>query len=200
MVTHHDEQIQKVIKNQQIQVDKLSDEIHNNSSILKKRIEESENLLNQLGVTLPDKTVLAHHHETPICVKRDWCKIQEEAEQNITFDIALSDILIESDIANVDYRINKYREIFDSEHKLDLLDWSISGVAGLLAALVDIFLVKIPSSAGLGGGQATEGGCLSNFIREKLKNMYSPDEIKILEKEFSVPYDASTSQKLFSVC
>ena len=77
-----------------------------------------------------------------------------------------------------------------------MLDWGIAGGAGALAALVDIFLVQVPSSKGLLGGGGTQGGVLSDKIRKQLRNLYSPDQISQLENEFWVPYDASTSKKL----
>lgn len=93
-------------------------------------------------------------------------------------------------------KLQTIRDRYNLEHRLDVLDWGIAGVAGTLAALVDIFLVQVPSSKGLLGGVDTQGGVLSDKIRKQLRNLYSPDQISQLEDEFWVPYDASTSRKL----
>ena len=104
---------------------------------------------------------------------RTWEEILRAAERDIDYEVSLTDILPENEIFVGQQKLQAIRDRYNLEHRLDVLDWGIAGVAGTLAALVDIFLVQVPSS-----------------------NLYSPDQISQLEDEFWVPYDASTSRKL----
>lgn len=127
---------------------------------------------------------------------RSWDEIVKEAQIAIPGEVSVSDLLSDSEIAKSNEFINRIRAKYDLEHKLDALDWGIAGIAGAISALVDIFLVKMPSTAGKLGGAGTKGGWLSDTIKKKLKNMYSPEQIRELEKKFGVPYDPSTSKNL----
>lgn len=127
---------------------------------------------------------------------RSWDGIVKEAQIAIPGEVSVSDLLSDSEIAKSNEFINRIRAKYDLEHKLDALDWGIAGIAGAISALVDIFLVKMPSTAGKLGGAGTKGGWLSDTIKNKLKNMYSPEQIRELEKKFGVPYDPSTSKNL----
>jgi hypothetical protein len=126
---------------------------------------------------------------------RPWAEIVKEAETFIDTPAVIGDILIDEEIEQIEQKIIFLRGDFDSIHRLDKLDWAICGVAGILAALVDVFLVKMPAHPGFLGGKASEGGPLSNWIKEQVNNKYIPAEIRQLENENWVPYDASTSNR-----
>lgn len=76
------------------------------------------------------------------------------------------------------------------------MDYGIAGIAGVLASLVDIFLVKMPTTKGLLGSSSSQGGTLSDFFKNHLRNKFTGQEIRELEENNWVPYDASTSKNL----
>ena len=81
-------------------------------------------------------------------------------------------------------------------HRLDAVDWSICGVAGILAALVDIFLIQMPRHPGFLGNKPAEGGPLANWFKEKVNATLTPAQVRKLEFENWTPYDAATSSNL----
>lgn len=161
-------------------------------------IAQSATLLESLGYDAKEATSLKAETKTdrPVLRLRSWDEIVKEAQTAIPGEVSVTDLLSGEDIAKSNAFIAAIREKYDLEHKLDALDWGIAGIAGAISALVDIFLVKMPSTAGKLGGAGTKGGWLSDTIKKKLKNMYSPEQIRELEKKFGVPYDPSTSKNL----
>lgn len=127
---------------------------------------------------------------------RSWAEIVADAEKHIDGPALFTDILSPEEIKLAEKRIAILRGDFDSIYRLDKLDWAICGVAGVLAALVDTFLVQMPKHPGFLGGKASEGGPLANWIREKVNSALSPEEIRSLERENWTPYDPSTSTNL----
>ncbi|MBM3275083.1 MAG: hypothetical protein FJZ00_08010 [Candidatus Sericytochromatia bacterium] len=69
-------------------------------------------------------------------------------------------------------------------------------MAGVLAALVDIFLVQVPRHPSFLGGPAHQGGWLSNVVRDLVGDILPPSTIHALEREFPVAFDPSTNTKL----
>jgi hypothetical protein len=55
--------------------------------------------------------------------------------------------------------VQALRGDFDALHHLDPLDWTISGMAGVLAALVDVFLIQMPGHPAFLGGKAAAAAC-----------------------------------------
>ena len=192
-LTGRDDDYKRIIRHQQMQVDELQKSINAQTTKLEESIESSEELLHRLGIETHRPSYREDNKRQTI-VTRNFDEILADAKESVPDNVSLDSIITleeisraEADVASV---INKY----NLEHKLDPLDWGIAGIAGTLAALVDIFLVKMPRYKALGLDR--EGGLLSNFFKDKLKNLYSPEKIRKLEKLYAVPYDASTSQKL----
>lgn len=74
-----------------------------------------------------------------------------------------ADLLSLEEITQIEQKIAILRGDFNSLHRLDKLDWAICGIAGILAALVDVFLIQMPKHPGFLGGTAVDGGPLSNW-------------------------------------
>jgi len=127
---------------------------------------------------------------------RSWDEIVVEAENNIDSPALMTDILLPEEIQRIEQRNSLLRGEFDAIHDLDKIDWAIAGIAGVLAALVDVLLIQMPKHPGFLGGQASEGGPLANWIRERVNGTFSQEEIRRLEKENWVPYDPSHSGNL----
>lgn len=96
---------------------------------------------------------------------RSWAELVADAERNIDSPGVFTDILTADEIRQVEGKLALLRGEFDAIHRLDKLDWAICGVAGLLAALVDIFLVQMPQHPGFLGGEPSAGGPLANWIK-----------------------------------
>lgn len=161
-------------------------------------IGQSEELLQRYGKTVDPTPV----QQSPFPVQRNvpelrsWDEIVIEAENNIDSPALMTDILLPEEIQRIEQRNSLLRGEFDAIHRLDKIDWAIAGVAGVLAALVDIFLIQMPKHPGFLGGPTSEGGPLANWIRERVNGSFSPAEIRQLEKENWVPYDPSHSGNL----
>lgn len=192
-VTGNDAGIQRVILHQQRQMDQLQEAVTSTTSKSQQCVDSSEALLESLGLTLPKRPISSPITKPTRVTLRSCEAIIHEAEAAIEGEVSITDLLSDSEISGVEDKIAALRKAFDLEHKLDGLDWAISGISGTLAALIDIFLVKMPSS---NLGSKIEGGALSDFFRNHLKSIYSPEEIKDLENAHWVPYDASTSKNL----
>lgn len=195
-LTGSDSQYQKVILHQQQRVDKLKEQQQADARQAEAAISTSEALLQSLGKPLPSQPELGPMKKSTVTELRTWEEIFRAAERDIDYEVSLTDILPENEIFAGQQKLQAIRDRYNLEHRLDMLDWGIAGVAGALAALVDIFLVQVPSSKGLLGGGDIQGGVLSDKIRKQLKKLYSPDQISQLEDGFWVPYDASTSRNL----
>ena len=194
-ISGNDQAIQKVVLLQQRQLDELKHDSNQTADQATAAIASSEELLQSLGKSLPAKPRLVPRARL-IPTTRPWEELTAEAQRSIPGEVAISDLLSGGEIFIVEERILRLQKQFDLQHKLDMLDYGIAGVAGTLAALVDLFLVKMPSSRGLLGAAGTKGGSLSDFFREHLRNRLSPEEIHKLERNNWVPYDASTSANL----
>ncbi len=199
-LTGHDQDFLKVLKLQKDKSESCLTAVEKSNKKADDAIASSEALLKSLGIASPGvatdrkpENVVLPSKEVKL---RSWEEIMQEANEEVPQEVSITDILSAEDIAKSNSRIDAIRQKYDLDHKLDALDWGIAGIAGAISALVDIFLVQIPSSAGHLGGQATKGGWLSDKIRDRLKNMYTPKEIETLANKFKVPYDPSTSKNL----
>lgn len=90
-------------------------------------------------------------------------------------------------------------EILDN-YKLDDKELYISWIAGIIAGFVDMFWVtdvRLLKKASIGLKDSNmklgESGRVNKWIDSRIKNFYSPDEIKQLARKFKVPYDVSTT-------
>jgi hypothetical protein len=128
--------------------------------------------------------------------QKTWGELVSEAESKIDYEVSFNDVLSEDELQKVHNEYIALREAFDSIHRLDGWDWTIAGVSGTVAALVDIFLVQMPKHSGIGGTKGHEGGSLSNWFREHIQNSLTPEEISKLERDNWVPYDAANNQNL----
>ena len=194
-LTNYEQQIAKATLNYNHHVDELSSNILDTNKV-NELVSRTEALLDSIGVEERPVAQEIGEEAAKTVVARSWKEIIKESEANIKDEVSITDLLSETEISEVTSKIKGLYEEFNFQHKLDGLDYAIAGVAGTLAALVDIFLVKIPSSKGLLGASDTKGGSLSDFFRNHLREKFSPEEIKELEKNNWVPYDAPTSRNL----
>jgi hypothetical protein len=195
-VTRRDGEFLTVLGHQARVQEELGDRLEKAGERVEEAIGSSEALLRALGRSLPSTPPPGASIDTTSAPLRSWEEIASEAEAAVGTGIQLHDLLSVDDICRVEERVTRLRGEFEDIHRLDAIDWAIAGVAGSLAALVDTFLVKMPSSPGMLGGAGARGGGLSNFMRARLRAAHSPEEIRELEERFWVPYDAAHSGQL----
>ena len=188
----------KVLKHQAETLQQLDERATRLQEQLDATISDSEALLERIGQR-PDAQTTTHPSR-PITVQnvtlRPWSEIVAEAEAHFDEPISIADLLTTAEIDAVTQRLALAREEFEASHRLDKLDWALCGLAGILAALVDILLIQMPKHPGFLGSEASEGGPLANWVRDKINSSLSPDEVRRLEAENWVPFDAAHSRDL----
>lgn len=118
------------------------------------------------------------------------------------YDISLSENEINSFL---DENI-KDSKVITSKYELDKFEQYIVYLTGIIAGAVDAFFVTdvniLKNSKGITirkDGKSihlNESGEINKFVDKRIKNIYSPSEIKQLENKYWVPYDPSTSKGL----
>ncbi len=199
-ITESEQEILDVMKYNLFLSQNSSKDIVNTNREIDLCIGESERILKRYG-ELPERNhpaQLSPNLSMDIADNSndDWENVVIKARQEIGSNTRVEDILSPEDILKVETRLSVMRNQFNDIYKLDKVDWLIAGSAGVIAALVDIFLVQMPKHGGFLGGEASKGGPLSNFIRERVRTSISPEDIRKLEAENWVPYDASSSKAL----
>ena len=102
-----------------------------------------------------------------------------------------------------DWQINKqHSQKILNEYELDDVEKYIVFAAGLLAGLTDAFFVtdvrklsttnKMQFSKDAGVKNLSKSGSVNQWVDERIKNVYSPSEIRKLELDNWVPYDKSS--------
>ncbi|MED3396724.1 MULTISPECIES: hypothetical protein [Bacillus cereus group] len=156
----------------------------------------SEALLKELG--LGDNVNHLKNSPSPIQKQKkviqmpSWEDVLNDASMSVPEDVDLRSLFTEEELKSNERYLKYLREDFNTIHRLDAIDYSICIAAGILAAAVDIFLVGIPEKTKNG----IIAGPLSNYIREKFDEAIPWKTIKKLERQFKVPYDASTNYTL----
>ena len=91
---------------------------------------------------------------------------------------------------------NKIKTVSDKELKMQPMDYIVAALTGGLAAIIDVFLVKIPKDTVVvrnGEGIFQEGSSLTGMLRGIGidENGKASKWVTVLEKWFKVPYDKS---------
>lgn len=161
-------------------------------------IDSSLALLEGMGCALPDlRTAPAPEPPGKREVRmRSWEEIAAEAEEAVGEEVSVADLLDGDEIAASNRVIESIRKKYDLEHRLDAWDWGIAGIAGVASALLDIFLVRIPSGKGAMGTAKHPGGWLSDKSKEMLEALSKKRGWDKLADKAHVPYDSSHSADL----
>jgi hypothetical protein len=194
--SENEKEINKVINHQKDRLDGIQSDIDSTNQQLDESTLTAEELLSSIGKG--QKIVDARNRNykqlaaRETFIVRPWEEILREAEEAIPYEISIQDMFTPSELKSNEAYLVKLREDFDSIHRLDAVDYTICGVAGILSAAVDIFMVGMPASPLAG----IEGGTLSNYIRTKIEEFLPPGEIKKLERENWVPYDSANNSSI----
>lgn len=156
------------------------------------RIFESEELLKSLGYSLDNVPQIMPDAERKTIVIPTWEKLYAEAEKDIGTEVELESLFTDEEIKANKQAILMLNEEYNAVHRLDKFDVTISVVAGLLGAAIDILLVGIPQKTHDG----LKGGPLSNYVRDWFDKKFPEAEMENLanSKVSKVPYDAQDNR------
>ncbi|GGJ59440.1 hypothetical protein [Deinococcus roseus] len=190
-----------VLRFQKEQLDSLK-QASQDAQGIEDSISQAEDLLRSLNLALPQSKKV---QGSPVTAKEQqgaplqvgsWDELLQQARENQDRPAVFTDLLSEEDILRVEARLAVVRGDLRSLHRLDLLDVGIAVVAGILAALVDVFLVQMPMHSNFLGDKSSAGGPLANWVRTRINESLPPGEIRKLEKYMKVPYDPSMNTGL----
>lgn len=156
-------------------------------------IARTEELLCSLGYQPESLKGLAPvPQEKKVMVVSTWQELCEEAERHVGTDCKLESIFTEEELRINDLAIRQLNEEVNVVHRLDAFDVSISVLAGLVGATVDILLVGIPEKSPTG----LQAEALSDYIRDYFDRKFPEEEMQKLanSKVSKVPYDAQDNR------
>lgn len=190
--SEEEQKINNVLKYHSEQLKKI---VPPDMSETESRIAESEALLKSLGYGMDLKQ--AKKAVVPDSPKRamivpSWNELCAEAERAVGNQNDLESIFTEEELKSNEEAIRLVNEEYNSLHRLDKFDVSISAVAAIVGAAVDILLVGVPQK----GPEGLKAGTLSDFIRKKFDEKFPSEEMeKLANKKVSkVPYDAQDNR------
>ena len=188
--TKTEQEINNVLKYQRDKLDAIS--FPDNKEI-DKRIKESEALLKNLGISLPDRnTKSTAILPQGVAVVPTWDELCKEAESVVGNQCVLEDLFTEEEIKTNELYIRQLNREYNELHRLDKYDIGISAAAGLTASLVDILMVGIPQKT----PEGLKGGVLANYVRDYFDKRFPEEEMQRLanSKVSKVPYDAQDNR------
>ncbi|MEZ4869954.1 MAG: hypothetical protein R3C14_51985 [Caldilineaceae bacterium] len=188
-------EILRVLKGQAQRLQALEAQVDRLSQTSAAAIDHSQNVLARYQQPAPVPVAAITSHDS-VGISRElraWDALVADAQAHGQGPALFADILTQDEIAAIEKRIDLLGDDFRTLHQLDKVDLAICGIAGSLAAVVDIFCVQMPQHPGFLGGQAVAGGPLANWLRTAINRVFSPEEIKKLERAHWVPYDPATS-------
>ena len=157
-------------------------------------IDSSIELLKSLGYgdKVAELLTTGGEQKRKVIVLRDWQDIVSDAEQQVGDSCELEDLFTEEELRENSEAIKLINREFNDLHRLDKYDVGIAALAAIVGAIVDIVLVGIPAK----GPDGLEAGPLSDFIRKKFDEAFSPKEMEKLanSKKSKVPFDAQDNR------
>ena len=163
-----------------------------NADSLDESITSSEELLKKLGYKVGKPASLKREDDRKIMVIPTWEKLCLEAERHVGGDCVLEDLFTEDELNSNSDAIRKLNAEYSAIHHLDGIDISISAVAALTGAAIDLLLVGIPQK----GPDGLTAGSLSNYVRAYFEKKFPSEEMEKLanSKESKVSFDAQDNR------
>lgn len=180
--------INKVLKYQETELDNIK-------SIDRDKLEETicntEKLLKNMGYSVKDNNLSVRDKKKKIIVPT-WEEMCKEASKEIKEDIYIEDLFTDEELIANKVVINNLNNEFKELYKLDNTEISISVLAGLLSAVIDILLIGMPHRTKNG----LEAGKLSNYVRNWFEKEFPEADMEELanSKISKVPYDAQDNR------
>lgn len=163
-------------------------------------IRSSEQLLAELGVdfaSIPTQPSATQHSRQlrSAASSMTWGQLLAAAG-DLSDDIGFEDLLTPEEIQQVNAAHDAIGADLNWSGSLTALDVATAVFAGAVAGAIDVFLVGIPKSPGFLGSEASEGGWLSNLVKDKFGEAFPKEKISALEKAYKTAYDPSVNSKL----
>lgn len=189
-----EQRMNNVLKYQDEQLQELLSDSKNQRNETDAEIEVLENKLKQLGIDVSKvKKIESDSTATKkTMIVPSWDNLCMEAEKVVGTSCELESIFSEEELASNELAIKQLNDEYNQIHKLDKIDITISAVAGIVGAAVDILMVGIPQR----GTDGLEAGTLSNFIRQKFNEIFPEEEMEKLanSKVSKVSFDAQDNR------
>ena len=162
-------------------------------SAVENRISESEKLLSSLGYPLNNISKILCEEPRKMLSVPTWEDLCAEAVRTAGNSTTLESLFTDEELRNNELAIKMLDEEYNAVHRLDKNDVTISIVAGLLGAVIDILLVGIPQKTSDG----LKAGPLSNYVRSWFDKKFPEEEMEKLanSKVSKVPYEAQYNRK-----
>ena len=156
------------------------------------RIKSSEELLVSLGYELPARNAQIAVQDNVAMTIPSWEEVYERSIAEVGCEQTLEVLFTEEELAENALAVRALNEDFNQLHRLDALDIAISGGAGVVAGIIDVLLVGIPSP----GPNGVEAGPLSNAVQAHFDKVFPQKEMDKLAnmKITKVPYDAQDNR------
>ncbi len=182
-----EQDINTVLSRQQKQLDSVII-----PAVDEEKISESEAILQSLGYSLPEKRATEIVREKKEIIVPSWEQLLSTAKDDVGDGHALTELFTDDEIRDNALYIRTLASDYNALHRLDLIDYSICAIAGILSGALDILLVGIPKATPDG----LKAGTLSNYIRDQFNKKFSKDEMEKLanSKESKVPFDAQDNR------
>ena len=126
--------------------------------------------------------------------RKTFAEISREADRSIKHNVGINDILTPEDREEVDRRISAHIEEFSREYDLDLWDYAIAGVCGLMAGMLDYFCIKSPVRPTSAKFDTQLDGVFNRAVQKAFNYILPPDKSHELSKIFTID-SADTSMK-----
>ena len=151
-----------------------------------KGIARLEKRLQTLGLSVPTPSLAQERPKLPLtCSVSDWETVRNRAADELirrgVVGVSVDDLLAPEEVLRLEQR---FYGGFTLQTRMDPYDIAAACVAGLVATLVDWFIVRVPKDMKY-LGEPVKGSPLTGWLRDIELPMQ-----KQFEKWFKVPYDA----------
>lgn len=148
---------------------------------------EIDSFLLERGIIVSSPAEVKCHDDIAAIVVPAWEQLVEQADNAIAEDRTIDELFTKEELRYQSEQLNAINQEFNVQFQLDKTEVSISVIAGLISAAVDLFLIGVPEKTFDG----LKSRPLGDFVREQFEKWFSPEEMQKLEKMpvAKVPYD-----------
>lgn len=193
--TNAEQRFNNILNYQSKELDQIAQKVKQlDIPLVEQQIAEAEDILRTLGYSKDIER--AKNVRTPVAqhtlIVPSWEELCSEAEAAVGNNCSLEALFTPEELQSNEVAIRQLNQEFNELHKLDSIDVTISAVAGLVGAAVEILMIGIPQK----GTSGLEAGLLSNYIRARFDKVFPANEMEKLanSKVSKVPFDAQDNR------
>lgn len=155
-------------------------------------ISESKELLKELGISTESLPKVVNPTPNRVMTVPTWEELCNQAEQEVGSTTDLEPLFTYEELRMNQAALRALNADYNNIHKLDKIDITICAAAGILGAVVDILLIRIPQKT----PEGLKGGPLSNYVRDWFNQRFPEEEMKKLanSKVSKVSFDAQDNR------